>query len=176
MATCEDCGASLPDDAVFCPNCGSPVRRMQVSDDIKGTAVRFLVAGLSGAFLSVFANLFSGVYLYFLPSFLASIIVIYIFRINRFREALTAALAVYIFADGIFGRFILGYLYINGIPYVVNEIPQIWDVLSYVFSPISAFIAGYVGVKITPKTKGSQMPTSFPRREGESGGGVIYHL
>lgn len=176
MASCENCGAILPNDAVFCPNCGAPVRRrMKVSENIKGTVIKFLFVGLSGAFLSVFANLFSGIYLYFIPSFLASILVIYMFKISRFREALIASLTVYIFADGILGGFILGYFYISNTPYVVNEIPQIWDVLSYIFSPISAFVASYIGVRITPKTRESQVPTHLPPREEEPGG-VIYSL
>jgi putative flippase GtrA len=154
MPYCRSCGVQLPEDAMFCPNCGRPVEvKAHFTPDIKKTALRYLVIGLTGAFLSVLISfLFSSIDLYFIPSFVASIISIYTSGINEFKESLIATFAVYLIADGILGTLNLGMLYI------LNE--------TYTFMPIAA----YIGTRISPKRK---EPISVPRREEEGPGGVV---
>jgi len=170
MPYCRSCGVQLPEDATVCPNCGRPVEvKAQFTPDIRKTALRYLVIGLIGAFLSVAISFFSSVDLYFIPSFVASIFIIYTYRINELKESLIATFAVYVFADGILGTLVLGQYYI------LNEtiifMPGFWDVVLYPFNPISAFIAAYIGVRISPKRK--EEPVLVPRRGEEGPGGVV---
>ncbi len=173
MPYCRNCGVQLSENATLCPNCGEPVEvKTQFTPDIKKTALRCLVIGLVGSVLSMAINLFSGIDLYFIPSFVSSIFIIYTYRVNDFRESLIATFAVYLFTDGILGTLVLGQYYILNETYIF--IPGFWDVALYPFNPISALIAAYVGVKISPKGRGK--PVSVPRRREEGPGGVVYNL
>jgi len=146
--------------------------KAQSTPDIKKPALRYLVIGLTGAFLSAIISLFSVIDLYFIASFVSSIFVIYMYRINEFEESLIATFAVYLFADGILGTLVLGQYYI--LNETITLIPGLWDVALYPFNPISALIAAYIGIRISPKRKGE--PVSVPRREEEGPGGVVYSL
>lgn len=174
MPHCRNCGAQLPEDAMFCPGCGAPVEaKTQPASDIRETAMRYIAIGLVGAFLSVMITSFSGeVNLYFIPSFISSIFIIYVYRINEFKDSIIVTLAVYLLADGILGTIVLGQLYFLNEEYCFR--PELWDVMLYPFNPISAFIAAYVGVRISPKRR--EAPILTPYRKEEGPGGVIYNL
>lgn len=173
MPYCRTCGTKVPEDAVFCPNCGAPAEaRTEPRPDIRENAQKYLFIGLIGAFLSVMINTFSMINLYFVPSFLSSIFVIYIYRVNRLKDSLVSVFAVYLFADGIIGTLILGQYYVLNTSITIT--PEILDVILYPFSPISAFISAYLGVKISPKRTEESMSSHYKTEEGP--GGVIYYV
>jgi len=173
MVYCRNCGAQMPEDAVFCPHCGATVElRAQYATETRDAGLRYIVAGLMGAFLSVMVASLSGIDLYFLPSFASSIFVIYMYRISGFKESLVATLTVYLFTDGILGTLVLGeYFILNE---TITFTPKIWDVILYSLNPISALISSYIGSRISPKRK--QEPVLAPYRREEGPGGVIYSL
>lgn len=176
MPYCRNCSAPLPEDAVFCPSCGAKTEvRAQFTPDIRETTGRYLVIGLVGAFLSVMISSFTStanINMYFIPSFVSSIFIIYIYKVNDFREALIAAFMVYLFADGILGTLVLGQYY-----WMHEEIgftPEFLDVLLYPFTAISAFVAAYIGIRLRPK--GREEPFSVSHKREEGPGGVIYNV
>jgi hypothetical protein len=163
-------------EAQFCPNCGATISKADTENSFQWKQlIRPLFAGLLGGFLSI--TLSSFVNLYFISSFLTSILVIYIFRINGLRDATITSLATYLFADGLFGVLLLGELYIARITlsevYSTVGVPGLLDVISYGVSPFSAFLAGYIGKTLTPSRKRdtSDSPT-YTREKGP--GGVVY--
>lgn len=105
-----------------------------------------------GFVLAIIINLLSPVYLYFVPSFIASILLIYIFRLRTLKDGLVAAFMTYIFNDGILGTIDLATLYLLNEPYPSFNV----DIL-LLFSPIveavTAVIAGYAGVWLVQKLK-----------------------
>jgi len=161
---------------VFCPSCGAKTEvRAQFTPVTRETTVRYVIIGLAGAFLSVMISSFSStanINLYFIPSFISSIFIIYIYRVNDFKEALIAAFTVYLFADGILGTLVLGQYYVmhGEIGFTVEFL----DVLLYPFNAISAFIAAYVGIRLSPKRREESFLVAHKREEGP--GGVIYSL
>lgn len=164
----------MPEDASFCPNCGAPAEvEAKFKPEVGETTLRYLVIGLIGALLSVMISAFSGVELYFIPSFVSSILIIYVYRINDFKESLIVTFTVYLFAEGISAGFVLGYSYAFNIPYEFSLSPKIWEVILYSFNPISAFIAAYIGVRISPKRRELVL---VPQKREEGPGGVIYNL
>jgi len=139
-------------------------------------------AGILGAFLSVMITSLSPleIQLYFIPSFVSSVIVIFLFRARRLEEAVMISFSVYLFADAILGGIIFGSLYVQNIPlseayggYMLTFI----DVAMYVFNPISALIAAYVGNKtilsIEKKTEEPER-VGYGLKEKEEPGGIIY--
>jgi len=112
---------------------------------------RSIRAGVSGFIIAVVINLFSPVYLAFIPSFFAAIFSIYIFRLGALKDGLVAAFMTYIFNDGIFGTIGLATLYAANIPYELTV--DISIVLTPIVSSITALIAGYVGVWLAQKMK-----------------------
>ena len=60
---------------------------------------RSIKAGVSGFLLAVVINLFSPIYLDFVPSFLVAILAIYIFRLGALKDGLVAAFMTYILSD-----------------------------------------------------------------------------
>jgi len=174
MPYCRNCGVRLPEDAVFCPSCGSSVEvKAQSKLEPKEFAFRYLVVGLMGAFLSVLISSFSSVDLFFVPSFVSSIFIIYIYRINDVKGSLLVTFMIYVFTDGILGTIVLGQSYILNMRLVYT--PNILDVVLYSLNPISAFLAAYIGVTISPKRR-EPASAPYPRREEEGSGGVIYSL
>ena len=123
---------------------------------------RSIKAGVSGFLLAVVINLLSPVYLYFIPSFLVAILVIYVFRLGTLKEGLVAAFMTYIFCDGILNT--LG----STTYYFANEsIPSfdvdVWTMLSPIVSAVTAVIAGYIGVRLAQKRKPArELPPSLP--------------
>ena len=181
MAHCDSCGFQLPDGAEYCPNCGSPVRnRTEVRAPSSAAIGRILQAGVLGAFLSLSISFFSpsGLDLYFIPSFFSSLVAIFMFRARRLGEAVTVALAVYLFADGILTGMMLGTVYVEGISLsdvYAGYVPTLVDVIMYTADPVTAVIAGYIGVRLTSRGQVRQPPPVTYKRRKEPGG-VIYSL
>lgn len=181
MAHCDSCGFQLPDGAEYCPNCGSPVRkRTEVRAPSSAAIGRILQAGVLGAFLSLSISFFSpsGLDLYFIPSFFSSLVAIFMFRARRLGEAVTVALAVYLFADGILTGMMLGTVYVEGISLsdvYAGYVPTLVDVIMYTADPVTAVIAGYIGVRLTSRGQVRQPPPITYERRKEPGG-VIYSL
>lgn len=181
MSHCDNCGFRLPDGAEYCPNCGSPVKkRREIPVPAPAAIARILQAGLIGAFLSVLISSFSpqGLDLYFIPSFLSSLVAIYLSRARRLDEAVTTALTVYLFADGIWSGIALGSLYSQGIPLADaygSYVPTLMDVIMYTADPVTAVVAGYIGVRLTSRGR-ARPPPPITYRRREEPGGVIYSV
>lgn len=181
MSYCDNCGFRLPHGAEYCPNCGLPAKKTEgVSIPSPAAIARILQAGVIGAFLSVSISFFSpsGLDLYFIPSFLSSLIAIYLSRARRFGEAVTIALTVYLFADGILTGLMLGTIYAEGISLsdaYAGYMPTLVDIIMYTADPVTAVIAGYIGVRLTSRGQVRQPPPITYRRREEPGG-VVYSL
>jgi len=104
-------------------------------------------AGISGFLLAIVINVLSPVYLDLIPSFLAAIVAIYVFRLGTLKDGLVAAFMTYIFTDGILGTITLAALYFTNEPYPSFDIDP-WTMLSPAVSAVTAVIAGYVGVRL----------------------------
>jgi len=108
-------------------------------------------------------------------------LVIFLFRARRLDEAVSIALAVYLFEDAILGGVIFGSLYIQNIPlseayrgYMLTFL----DVAMYVFKPISALIAAYLGNKMILSVGGKvEEPekVEYGVKEEKEPGGIIYN-
>jgi hypothetical protein len=102
-----------------------------------------LKAGIVGVIIA-FAITFSLGDLYFLPSLVASLIVIYFFELKATKDAMLAALIVYVFTDWI----------LNGLtaPLSINErftiTVDVGMVLNIVLTPLTALVAGFVGAEL----------------------------
>ena len=129
----------------------SNIRRFE--DEVESME-RSIRAGVTGFSLALLINLFSPVDLVFVPSFLGSILAIYLLRVGTFREGLVTSLLTYVFNDGVLGTLSLATLYLENQPYTLNV-----DVLT-VFLPIAnsitALIATYIGVQLVQRAKPSQ--------------------
>jgi len=118
-------------------------------------------AGISGFLIAVAINLFSPVYLDFIPSFLAAIFAIYTFRLGALRDSLVAAFMTYIFNEGVLGTITLAMLYMENKPYELTV--EVWMVFSPIVTSITALIAGYVGVRLVQRMKPAhELPPSLP--------------
>jgi small-conductance mechanosensitive channel len=124
---------------------------------------RSIKAGIFGFLLAVIINLSSVFYflpiiLDFVPSFLAAILAIYIFKLEALKDGLVAAFITYIFNEGILDTIGLAIYYSMNKPY-----PSFSIDISTVFSPIvtslTAVIAGYIGVWLAQKRKPAQEPS-----------------
>ena len=181
MSYCDNCGFSLPDGSVYCPQCGAPVKkRIEVAAAPREPLGRILQAGVLGAFLSVMISSLSpqNLDLYFIPSFLSALIIIYLSRSRRLVEAVTIALAVYVFADAIAAGVTLGFLNSQGMSLSEaygNYVPSLLDVIMYSASPITAVVAGFIGFRLAPKPSVREGSPVTYRREEEPGG-IIYSL
>ena len=124
-------------------------------------------AGIVGAVLAVIVNVANPLYLSFLPTFIVAIIVIFICRLDTFKDGLIAAYMTYIFNEGILTTLYLALLYAANQPYPTVTIdPTI--ILSPILSAISATIAAYIGVwlarkRIPPPQKTQPRPTDIPQ-------------
>jgi len=106
-------------------------------------------AGLAGVALAIFISLFlpssTPIILAFVPSFLASVIAIFVFKVGTFKDGLVAALITYFFNDAITSA--IGWAY-----YYNKLAPQITVDASVVLSPIleavTAAIAAYAGARL----------------------------
>ncbi len=145
----------MPDGAGFCPNCGVAVKkRRDASVSSWKSVANSLKIGVLGAFLSVAISMFSPIPL--IPSFIASLIVIYFSKAGEIEDAMIIALTVYVLTEAITSGMVLGSLYINGESFASlygDYVPTLEDVIMYVVSPVTPFIAGYIGAKIAPKKR-----------------------
>jgi len=122
---------------------------------------RSIRAGISGFSMAITINLFSPVYLDFIPSFLAAIFAIYIFRLGTLKEGLVAAFMTYIFNEGVLGTMTLAMLYTENKPYELTV--ESWMVFSPIVTSITALIAGYIGMRLVQRIKPShELPPSLP--------------
>jgi len=144
---------------------------------------KIIQAGVLGAFFSVMISSFTprGIQLYFIPSFISSMLVIFLFRVRRLEDAVAVAFAVYLFADALLGGMTLGYLYIENIPlseaYRGYSLTLI-DVAGYISNPVSALIAAYVGNKLVLniwRREENRRP-DYIFEDEEKGGGIIYNI
>lgn len=123
---------------------------------------RSIGAGITASLLAITLNLL--IPLPFVPSFIAAILVIYVFGLASVNEGLLVAFMTYVFSDGVTGAIILTDLYLRGQPYTFDIDPYILTV--QIIYPFTAVIAGYVGAKLVqkfkPATKETQPPSSFP--------------
>lgn len=119
-----------------------------------------LKAGIAGVAIAFVITLFfAQENLYFIPSFVASIVVIYLFELKATKDAVLAAFITYIFTDWIF----------NGIPILLsmNETftftftVDAWMVIGQLFAPITALLAGLCGAEMA-KTRRRTTPTLQP--------------
>lgn len=164
MAACDKCGFSIPEDAVFCPNCGAPVRRVvekkKPREDIWGN----IRLGLMGTFLALIINSMihtaaEGLNPYFIPSFLSALIVICASRTKNLKDAIIISMLIYLFTEAILSGLLLGTLYISGeklasyYSIYYRDAPTLADVIFYSISPISSIISGFIGFKIAPRRK-----------------------
>jgi len=182
MSYCSNCGFPLPEGAEFCPNCGTRVRKRPTLQQPSTSIGKIIQAGLLGAFISATISSLSpvGIQLYFIPSFISSVLVIFLFRARRLEEAVPIALSVYLFADAILGGIIFGSLYLQNVSlseayggYMLTFL----DVAMYVFNPVSALIAAYVGNKLIPSTGvKAEEPEKleYGAKEEKEPGGIIY--
>ena len=123
---------------------------------------RSIKAGVYGFLLAVVINLFSPIYLDFIPSFLVAILAIYIFRLGALKDGLVAAFMTYIFTDGILGTITLATSYFANQPYGPFNI-DVWTMFSPIVSAVTAVIAGYIGVWLAQKRKPAQeLPAPIP--------------
>jgi len=203
----------LPSGAEYCPNCGTPVRREPKLQRLPSMSIgKVMQAGILGAFLSVMISSLSPpevqlyfipsfvssviviflfrarrleeavitsfsvyqVQLYFIPSFVSSVIVIFLFRARRLEEAVITSFSVYLFADAILSGIVLGTLYAENIPLseaYTGYMITLLDVVMYVFNPISALIAAYLGNKlmISMGGKTEELITRLKRRRSPAG-------
>jgi len=170
----------LPEGAVYCPNCGAPVKRFKeqyVTVTPLPSVASLIRLGILGTFLSItISMLASSVDLYFLPSFISSLAVIFLSKTNRFRDATIIAMTTYLFTNAVGAGITLGYLYAFNEPIASlygNYVPTLLDVLMYSISPVTAIIAGYIGSKISSKGRKEIYVYSGEKRPGST---VVYSL
>jgi hypothetical protein len=113
---------------------------------------RSIRAGIYGFLLAFVINLFSPVYLYFVPSLLAAILVVYIFRLGALKEGLVVAFMTYIFNDAILSTITLATFYSENKPYPSFNV-DVWTMFYPLVSAVTAVIAAYVGVWLTKRRK-----------------------
>ena len=118
-------------------------------------------AGISGFLVAIVINLFSPVYLDFVPSFLAAILVIFVYGLDTFRDGLVAAFMTYIFNEGILGTLSLATFYVTNESYPSFNV-DIFTVFYPIVNAVSAFIAGYVGIMLVHKMKPTRELPSPP--------------
>jgi hypothetical protein len=171
MPDCSRCGFKLPEGALFCPNCGSPVRKVEERRVAPSESItRPITLGLLGSFLSLTISSlisFAEIQLYFVPYFIASLIIIYFSGTRGLKDAAIVSMVTYLFTDAIIAGMILGSLYATNQSlaslYMDYGVPTLLDVLMYLISPVTAILAAYIGSKIALK-KGETI--TYTREEG----------
>jgi hypothetical protein len=171
MPNCSRCGFKLPEGALFCPNCGSPVRKVEEKQIAPSESItRPITLGLLGSFLSLTISSlmsFANIQLYFVPHFLASLIVIYFSGTRGLKDAAIVSMVTYLFTDAIIAGMILGSLYVANQSlaslYMDYGVPTLLDVIMYLISPVTAILTAYIGSKIAPKRRET---IAYIREEG----------
>jgi hypothetical protein len=124
-------------------------------------------AGILGTILTVFVSI--TIYVPspfdFLPIFIVSIFIVYIFRLSTLKDALLAVFMTYVFNNGILGTLTLAIYYTNNEPYTFPVDP--YTILSPIITSISVIIAAYIGVwlakkRAPPPQKQPQPSTDIP--------------
>jgi hypothetical protein len=162
VVKCSKCGFELPEGSAFCPNCGAPVEKARGTYKPEENVLNLIWLGILGTFLSiaismVFSTVAGDVDLYFLPSFLSALAIIYLSRVKGLKDALIVAAVIYLLTDAVGYALFLGTLYAQGetlasfyLKYYRNA-PTLADVLIYPISPVTAILSGYIGSKIAPR-------------------------
>ena len=109
-------------------------------------------AGIVGFFLSFAANALLPVYLYFVPSFIVAILVIYFYRLATFKDGLVAALMTYLFSDLILGTIDLAASFVVNEPYPSFDV-DVLLMLSPLGEAVSVVIAAFIGMWLVQKSK-----------------------
>jgi len=176
MPNCDKCGFQLPDGASFCPNCGATVKKkMEVSESPRKSVMNLLKMGLLGAFLSVTLSSFSLIPLYFVPSFISSLIVIFLSKARRIEDATWIAMSVYLFENAIIASMVLASNLIVGQVELSQTITLV-DLIMFIAYPVTALVAGYIGVNLVPKKKEEPLPVPYKEGEERGPGGIVYSL
>ena len=95
--------------------------------------------------------------LYFFPSFVASLIVIYFFELKATKDALLAAFIVYIFTDWILSSL----SFLVSIDQTFSITVDAVMVLGQVSTPLTALVAGFIGAEFA-KTRQRSILTLQP--------------
>jgi uncharacterized membrane protein YfcA len=116
---------------------------------------RSIKAGVAGFALAIIISLFlppsTPIILTFVPSFLAAIIMIFVFKVGTFKDGLVATLMTYFFNDAITSAI--------GVAEYYNKLyaPPLTVDASVVLSPIieaaTAIIAAYIGARLVQSMK-----------------------
>ena len=120
---------------------------------------RSIKAGIYGFILAVVINLFSPTYLDFVPSFVAAILVIFIFDIDTFKEGLVSAFMTYFFTIEAVNALVGAVYYYSNEPYPAFTFDA-YSVVSPIVAAVTAVIAAYVGVWLAKKRRPQQ--TTLP--------------
>jgi len=164
MSFCPRCGQLVQEDVVYCPNCGAPITQQpqgsqptslshaltRAEEHVQKVGPSIKV-GVSGFLVAVILNLISPVYLYFIPSFLATILVIYLLRLESLKDGLIASFITYIFTDATLNTMVSLSFYLANEPYTF--IVNMEAVLSPIISAVTAFLASYIGVWLVQKAE-----------------------
>jgi hypothetical protein len=129
---------------------------------------RSIKAGIYGFVLVVIVELFLpevpsylNFYINFVPSFLVSLLVIYIFRLRDFKDGLVAAFMTYILSYGIVETLGFAALYLEK-----SSLPSVTVDAGVISLPIvwagTAVLAGYLGVMIAKTRQQPRRPESEP--------------
>jgi len=113
------------------------------------------IAGVIIAFAITFV--FFQFNLYFFPSFVASLIVIYFFELKSTKDAVLAAFIVYIFTEWILSS--LSFLVSIGQTFTITVNDGM--VLGQIFTPLTALVAGFIGAEFA-KTRQRSILTLQP--------------
>jgi hypothetical protein len=116
-------------------------------------------AGILGFSLAFIINIVSSpVYLYFVPAFLATILVIYVFGLRTLKDGLVAAFMTYIFNEGILSTISYASYYLANEPYPAFNI-EVWMIFYPIVFAVTAVVAGYVGVLLAQTKKPAPEPS-----------------
>jgi len=162
LAKCGSCGFELPEDAAFCPNCGEPVGRIMKAQKKTESLEMITRLSLAGVFLSLLitsliAVTAEGFELYFIPTFISALIIIYASRTKNLKDAIIISALIYLITDALLSGLLLGTLYAQGIKLAsyysayYKDAPTLIDVILYTISPVTAILAGFAGYKIAPR-------------------------
>jgi len=110
---------------------------------------RSIRAGILGSIISIIITLFTPYYLFFLPSFFASIIAIYFSRLTEMRDCLLVAFMTYFISSAVNNAVVAALFYAS--PYSV--IIDLSIVVAPLLDIVTAFLAAYIGVRIAQRAK-----------------------
>lgn len=115
-------------------------------------------AGIAGVIVSfVITFVFFQFNLYFFPSFVASLIVIYFYELKATKDALLATFITYMFTDWVIGS--LSYLVSLDQTFTITV--DVGMALGLISTPLTALVAGFMGAEFA-KTRRHAIPTLQP--------------